>query len=211
VNRGSVTEARIRRRVPYTLVELRSQRSNRILPRPTPRTQGGSKGGINGGQSDLAIGSLTSRGGALPCVMGEDDGSTRGPERRGKRSRRVLCPPACGIHFPPSTRRKDEDPGKVLAISVEVNPGEDGAHVATDGVEDHPDRGPRTAEILPGIIGFGYAGLELSHGLGTPACPERTVRREEDNASDVQGYDVSDRAPGERAGAASGTRRSARA
>jgi hypothetical protein len=143
VNRGSATEARIRRRVPYTPVKLRSQRSNRILPRPTPHTQGGSKGGINGGQSDLAIGSLTSHGGALPCVMGEDDGSTRGLERRGKRSRRVLCPPACGIHFPPSTRRKDEDPGKVLAISVEVNPGEDGAHVATDGVEDHPDRGPR--------------------------------------------------------------------
>jgi hypothetical protein len=68
-----------------------------------------------------------------------------------------------------------------------------------------------TLTVGPGIIGFGYAGLELSHGLGTPSCPERTVRREEDNASDVQGYDVSDRAPGERAGAASGTRRSARA
>ena len=49
-----------------------------------------------------------------------------------------------------------------------------------------------TLTVGPGIIGFGYAGLELSHGLGTPSCPERTVRREEDNASDVQGYDVSD-------------------
>jgi hypothetical protein len=45
--------------------------------------------------------------------------------------------------MPPSSRRKDEDLGELLAISVEVNPREDGAHVATDGVEDHPDRGPR--------------------------------------------------------------------
>jgi hypothetical protein len=96
VNRGSVAEARIRRRVPFTSIELRSQRSNRTLPRPTPRTQGGSKGGINGGQSNLAIDSLTSRGGALPCVIRGDDGSTRGPERRGKSSRRVLCPQAHG-------------------------------------------------------------------------------------------------------------------
>jgi hypothetical protein len=28
-----------------------------------------------------------------------------------------------------------------------------------------------TLTVGPGIIGFGYAGLELSHGLGTPACP----------------------------------------
>ena len=124
MNRGSATEARIRRRVPYTPVKLRSQRSNRILPRPTPRTQGGSKGGINGGQSDLAIGSLTSRGGALPCVMGEDDGSTRGPERRGKRSRRVLCPPQAESTFPQAHGRKDEDLGELFAISVETNPEE---------------------------------------------------------------------------------------
>lgn len=38
-------------------------------------------------------------------------------------------------------------PSEVLAISVEVNLREDCAHVATDGVEDHPDHGPRTAAI----------------------------------------------------------------
>jgi hypothetical protein len=98
----------------------------------------------------LAIGSFTGRGGALPCVMGEDDGSTRGPERRGKRSQRVLCPPAGGIHLPPSTQRKDEDPGKVFAISVEANPEKTARMLQQTGSKTTLAVGPTRQRFSPG-------------------------------------------------------------
>jgi hypothetical protein len=46
-------------------------------------------------------------------------GDPRG-EARGRGG--FYAPSAGGIHLPPSTRRKDEDPGEVFAISVEANP-----------------------------------------------------------------------------------------
>ena len=88
--------------------------------------------------------------GALPCMMGEDDGSTREPERRGKRSRRVLCPPQAESTFPQAHGSKDEDLGELFAISVETNPEETARMSQQTGSKTTLTVGPTRQRFSPG-------------------------------------------------------------
>jgi hypothetical protein len=83
-------------------------------------------------------------------MMGEDDGSTREPERRGKRSRRVLCPPQAESTFPQAHGRKDEDLGELFAISVETNPEETARMSQQTGSKTTLTVGPTRQRFSPG-------------------------------------------------------------
>jgi hypothetical protein len=103
-------------------------------------------------------------------ATGKDDGSTRESERRGKRSRRVLCPPPPQAEStsPKHTEERMRIRARFSPFMLKPTPRR------RHGCRNRPGRRPPWSWAPHGkdslrIIDFGCTGLELSHGLNLPA------------------------------------------